>query len=159
MLAGKVLRCKLLLVDRPHGAAGIGDRSDLVGVKLLPPVQGRRDIQLYVDHPSPLGLFRAALGHVHQEHVILLADQVSDAAEPLALSHGELDLFFSEGVEMLVLRSPFAAAKIKKPAVRFLPAVHKVPRAADCRFPAEDFYVLDFDAHRSPPLLRVLCSA
>ena len=40
----EILHGKGLGVDLVHGAGGIGNGSDFIGIVFLPPVQGRRDI-------------------------------------------------------------------------------------------------------------------
>ena len=74
MFVAEVLQRELLGMDLVHGGAGVGDRTNLIGVELFPPVERGSDIDVHRDHPAELAIHRAGPGQAKHQVEIIGAD-------------------------------------------------------------------------------------
>lgn len=54
MLVTKIIQRKLFVSNFVHRRAGVGDRTDLIGIELFPPVQRCSDVEIDGNHPHEL---------------------------------------------------------------------------------------------------------
>ena len=142
MFMAEVLQRELLSMNLVHGGAGVGDRTHLIGVELLPPVERGGDVDVHRNHPAELAIHRAGPGQPQHQVKVVWADQSIIGAVRRKRVRGAV-------VTVVVLAITNAALHIEL-AVGLIPTVHRVPHSADSGLQAHDLGFLNQDHCASP---------
>ena len=147
MLVAEVLQRELFGVDLVHGGAGVGDRTNLIGVELLPPIERGSDVHIHRDHPAELAVHGAGLGQAQHKVEVVGADNKIIFKVRL----GSM-------ARLLRIRAVFTMRRTMRetgPAVALGPAVHRIPHSADSGFQAHNLGILNQN-HAFSPFLQIL---
>ena len=123
-------------MDRMHRAARIGYRTDLIGVKLLPPIKRRQNIAIDHEHTHELTMVRTGITEPHHEILIVR----TNVGSPLTI------VINRNG--FLVVRRP----KNTKLTITLIPRIKRITHSSNSVLPANDFGVRDRN-HAAPPQL------
>ena len=123
MLVTEIIQCKFLCCDFVHRRAGIGDCTDLISVKLFPPVKRSSDVEIHSDHPHELTMIRTSVAEGNHELLIVGAN-------------AEILLAFS-ATFFFPIRTFWAT-------IAFRPRVLRVPHASNGVLPAKNFDIFNF---------------
>ena len=125
MLVAKILQSKLLDVNLVHRRAAISNRTDLVSIKLLPPVQRCCDVQRHCDEAKELAVI--GTGVCERLH--------------------KFKVGFSNTMTATIARVCVLVASRRcttQIAVALLPTIHWVSHPANGSLPAVGFDVFNF---------------
>ena len=120
MLVTEIIQCKFLCCDFVHRRAGIGDRTDLIGVE---PVQRGGDVEIDGNHPHELAMIRTSVAEGHHELLIVGAN-------------AEILLAFSATF--------FFPIRTFRAAIAFRPRVFRVSHTTNSVLPAKNFDIFNF---------------
>ena len=101
MFMTEILQRKLLVRNLMHRRARVGDRTDLIGVELFPPVQRGSDVEIDRNHPHELTMVRAGIAEGVHEFEVVRTDMAAITINELCArkNHDYGDSFHTTFVE------------------------------------------------------------
>ena len=128
MLVTEIIQCKFLCCDFVHRRAGIGDCTDLISVKLFPPVKRSSDVEIHSDHPHELTMIRTSVAKSRHEFEVVRANMAAITIDELCAR----------------TRAKTSVIRISnKLTVALFPRVFRIPHATDGRVPTKDLGVFN----------------
>ena len=126
MLVTEIIQCKFLCCDFVHRRAGIGDRTDLIGVELFPPIQWGGDVEIDSNHPHEFTVVCA--GVAEGCHQLLIIRTNTKLRVIKVTNRDAFDPLFS----------------IIPMAIALLPGVFRVSHTTNSVLPTENFDIFNF---------------
>ena len=129
MLTRKIVQCKRLRSQFRHRRAGISHRTNLVGIKIFPPIQRSRDVQIHRNH-SPIPRILKS----HHQIVVCFTELPG------------MIICMRAGIAIdTILASDTIIPTFADSAIGFIPTAHRMPYSSDSVFPSHNLYIFNFN--------------
>ena len=140
MLVAEVLQCKLLRCNFVHRGAGVSNRTNFVGVELLPPVQRGGDVKIDRNHPHEFAMVSACVAEGSHEVEVVRAENIFCT---------NLDIV-SVAISVYTICAMSWTMRGANTTITLRPRVLRVPHTTNGVFPANNLGVFNFQ-HFLPP--------
>ena len=140
MLATKIRQRKLLIRNLMHRGTGIGNRTNLVSIELLPPIQRGGDVKIDRNHPHELTMVCACVAKGSHEVEVVRTENIFCT---------NLDIV-SVAISVYTICAMSWTMRGANTTITLHPRVLRVPHTTNGVFPANNLGVFNFQ-HFLPP--------